>query len=475
MANTLTSRDEPKAAEYAGDEVSALVLDPGFSSVRAGFAGEDTPKSIVPSYYASTASERLFGDHVIDLPREGVEIKNPMNKDGIVEDWDAAEALWKYTFAHKLTGVRPNRALQEWLNDPKSVPDLHKAMADAVDTERCLEDHPLFMTEPSWNPTKSREKCVEMALESWGSPAFYLGKTGVMGAFAAGRPTALVIDFGATQVSVTPVHDGMILKKGLTRANIGGNYLSQQVRNMLANNESGSISITPHYMVQSKQPVDAGQAANTILKTFPEGFQHPDASFRRYQEDKVVLEFKEIALQAWTNPNMAFRGQGEALARDMQYAQPFEFPDGYNQTFSSERFRIVESMFDGQCHYPAAPGDASAQAYPAPEEKHTIPGLVKTCLGQVDVDVRPFLLSNVVITGAGSLIRGLPDRMQQELSKMYPSARVRIQASGMAVERKFGSWIGGSIVASLGTFHQMWISKKEYEEHGPSIVEKRCK
>lgn len=191
------------------DEVSALVLDPGFSTVRAGFAGEDTPKSIVPTYYASTGSGRLFGDHVIDLPRPGVEIKNPMNKDGIVEDWDAAEALWKYTFAHKLTGVRPNRALQEWLNDPKSVPDLQKSMAEAVDTERCLEDHPLFMTEPSWNTQKAREKCVEMALESWGAPAFYLGKTGVMGAFAAGRPTALVLDFGATQVSVTPVHDGM--------------------------------------------------------------------------------------------------------------------------------------------------------------------------------------------------------------------------------------------------------------------------
>ncbi|KIV81021.1 hypothetical protein PV11_08475 [Exophiala sideris] len=470
MATALTSRDEPKAAEYAGDEVSALVLDPGFSSVRAGFAGEDTPKSIVPTFYASTGSQRLFGDHVIDVPREGVEIKNPMNKDGIVEDWDAAEALWKFSFAHKLTGVRPNRALQEWLNEPKSVPDLQKAMADAVDTERCLEDHPLFMTEPSWNSAKAREKCAEIALESWAAPAFYLGRTGVMGAFAAGKPTALVMDFGATQVSVTPVHDGMILKKGVTRANIGGNYLSSQVRSMLANNESGAINITPHYLVQTKQPVDAGQSANAILKTFPEGFKAPDASFRRYQEEKVVLEFKEIALQAWTNPNTAFRGQGEALAREQQFAQPFEFPDGYNQTFSAERFKVVESMFDGQCYY-----EGGDETYPAPDAQQTVPGLVKASLSQVDVDIRPFLLGNVVITGSGSLIRGLPERIQQELSKMYPSARVRIQASGMPVERKFGSWIGGSIVASLGTFHQMWISKKEYEEHGPSIVEKRCK
>ncbi|KIW96240.1 uncharacterized protein Z519_03308 [Cladophialophora bantiana CBS 173.52] len=475
MATTLTSRDEPKAAEYAGDEVSALVLDPGYSSVRAGFAGEDTPKSIVPTFYASTGSKRFFGDHVIDVPREDVEIKNPMGRDGIVEDWDAAEALWKFSFAHKLTGVRPNRALQEWLNDPQAVPDLQKAMAEAVDSERCLEDHPLFMTEPSWNPTKAREKCVEIALESWAAPAFYLGRAGVMSAAAAGRPTALVLDFGASQVSVTPVHDGMILKKGIMRSNIGGNFLSSQVRNMLEANEPDPITITPHYLVQSKQPVDAGQPANAVLKQFPEGFQPPRPSFRRYQEEKVILEFKEIALQAWTNPNTPFRGQGELIAREQQYAHPFEFPDGYNQTFSSERFRLVESIFDPQCYYVPVSESEEAQLYPAPDAQGTVTGLVKASLNQVDVDIRPFLLGNVVVTGAGSLIRGLPDRIQQELSKQYPNTRVRIQASGMPVERKFGSWIGGSIVASLGTFHQMWISKKEYEEHGASIVEKRCK
>ncbi|EXJ89205.1 actin-like protein 4 [Capronia epimyces CBS 606.96] len=475
MATALTSRDEPKTAEYAGDEVSALVLDPGFSSVRAGFAGEDTPKSIVPSFYASTSSGRYFGDHVIDVPREDVEIKNPINRDGIVEDWDAAEALWKHSFAHKLTGVRPNKALTEWLNDPKSVPDLQKAMADAEDTERCLEEHPLFMTEPAWNTAKNREKCAEIALESWAAPAFYLGRTGVMGAFAAGRPTALVLDFGATQVSVTPVHDGMILKKGVMRSNIGGNYMSSQVRNLLAANEPDRITITPHYLVQSKQPVDAGQPANFVPRKFPEAFTAPQPSFRRYQEEKVILEFKETVLQAWTNPNTPFRGQGEVMAREQQYAHPFEFPDGYNQPFSTEGFRLVESMFDGQCYYPPPPGSEEGALYPAPEPQGTIPGLVKASLSQVDVDIRPFLLGNVVITGSGSLIRGLPERIQLELSKMYPSTRVRIQASGMAVERKFGSWIGGSIVASLGTFHQMWISKKEYEEHGASIVEKRCK
>jgi actin-related protein 4 len=113
--------------------------------VRTGFAGEDTPKSIIPSYYAYANGKRSFGDHVIDLPREDVDIRNPMGKDGTVEDWDAAEELWKDSFAAKLTGVRPNRALGEWLNDYTAVPNLRQSMADAVDTERCLEEHGTFL------------------------------------------------------------------------------------------------------------------------------------------------------------------------------------------------------------------------------------------------------------------------------------------------------------------------------------------
>ncbi|KAB5534892.1 hypothetical protein DKX38_017978 [Salix brachista] len=41
-------------------------------------------------------------------------------------------------------------------------------------------------------------------------------------------------------------------------------------------------------------------------------------------------------------------------------------------------------------------------------------------------------------------------------------------------ERKYSVWIGGSTLASLSTFQQMWISKAEYNESGPSIVHRKC-
>ena len=42
---------------YGGDEVGALVFDPGHFSMRVGYAGEDCPKSEIPSYVGTSLDE----------------------------------------------------------------------------------------------------------------------------------------------------------------------------------------------------------------------------------------------------------------------------------------------------------------------------------------------------------------------------------------------------------------------------------
>ena len=41
-------------------------------------------------------------------------------------------------------------------------------------------EHALFYTEYSWNSKENREKLLEMALETFQVPAFYLGKNPVL-------------------------------------------------------------------------------------------------------------------------------------------------------------------------------------------------------------------------------------------------------------------------------------------------------
>lgn len=240
-------------------------------------------------------------------------------------------------------------------------------------------------------------------------------------------------------------------------------------------------------MVVSKTAVDANAPANAVYRKFDAGKPQPTPSFRAFEEERVVQEFKESVVQTWVGPGRLASGNAQGGTNEdwirAQPGRPFEMPDGSNQLWGIERYRVVESLFDERAALPL-PQDQKPFQYPSssfidpsfiPQKSHTIPELIKNALQAVDMDLRPHMLNNIVITGGTTLIQGFADRLQHELMGMFPGPKVRVQAAGLSSERRFGSWIGGSILGSLGTFHQMWVSKKEYEEFGVGVVEKRCK
>merc|ERR1712191_6204 len=62
-------------------------------------------------------------------------------------------------------------------------------------------------------------------------------------------------------------------------------------------------------------------------------------------------------------------------------------------------------------------------------------------------------------SGGTTMYPGIADRMEKEITALAPSTiKIKIIAPP---ERKYSVWIGGSILASLSTFQQMWISKQE--------------
>ncbi|KIH91875.1 hypothetical protein SPBR_01582 [Sporothrix brasiliensis 5110] len=515
----LTSATQPTDV-YGGDEVSALVLDPGYCHTRAGFAGEDVPKIVVPSFYAhfpategasAKPARDLFGDESL-FPREGLEVRNYMNRDSVVEDWDAGVKLWEHVLVGRLQPVRPTepRPSKKEASGGEGVEgnegdddamDLD-ADTDAVDAqEKPLAENPLLMTEAPWNNAKARERAIEIAMENWGTPAFWLSRTPVLAAFAAGKASALVIDVGGAGTNVTAVHDGVVLRRSVQRSAAGGLYLSGQIREMWKAQAEPAIHVVPTFMVENKTPVDAGAPAQARLRTFPFAVQ---PSFRAYEEERLLTEFKESVVEVWRGPGR-FSTPG---TEDFVKAQPgrvFEMPDGYNQMWREQRYRAAEGMWDDTAAFPStlaaaaaataasASGteDAAASAAaaatlatsssllaastPTLAKNQTIPELVRAAVNSVDVDLRPLLLGNVVVTGSTSLLNGFNDRLNNELTAMWPGVKIKIHAAGLTSERRFGAWIGGSILASLGTFHQMWISRAEYDENGAGIVDKRCK
>jgi actin-related protein len=89
-----------------------------------------------------------------------------------------------------------------------------------------------------------------------------------------------------------------------------------------------------------------------------------------------------------------------------------------------------------------------------------------------DVDIRKDLYANIVLSGGTTMFAGISERLTKEMTALAPSTmKIKVVAPP---ERKYSVWIGGSILASLSTFQQMWISKQEYDESGPSIVHRKC-
>lgn len=450
------------------DEVSALVLDPGYCTTRAGFAGEDVPKSVLPSFYGHVTSDPpkdVFGDECI-IPRADFEIRNYMNRDSVVEDWDTATKIWEHMLIKRLQPERQTPASKNGLNDDNKDTDGEGdvAMEETETQEKPLQENPLLMTEAPWNSPKSREKAIEIIMENWGCPAFWLSRTPVLSAFAAGKATALVIDVGGANTSVAAIHDGMVLKRSIQKSPAGGLWLSSQIRTLWETSEP-KVNLTPTFMVENKTPVDALTAPQVRLRKFP--FEIND-SFRLYEEERTLTEFKESVVEVWRGPGRLSAPGNEEYAKTNLGGRVFEMPDGWNQMWREQRFKVSEGMWDENAGLPVPESERLTKA-------QTLPELIRAALAAVDVDLRGNLLANVVVTGSTTLLNGFNDRLNNELTAMYPGLKIKIHAAGLTSERRFGSWIGGSILASLGTFHQMWISRKEYEENGAGIVEKRCK
>jgi len=97
--------------------------------------------------------------------------------------------------------------------------------------------------------------------------------------------------------------------------------------------------------------------------------------------------------------------------------------------------------------------------------------LVQHSLSQIlDADIRKELISNIIITGSSSLFTGMDKRLSAELTYILPNMyKNRVIFSKNSVENRYSSWIGGSILSSLGSFQQMWLSKREYDECGAAL------
>lgn len=193
------------------------------------------------------------------------------------------------------------------------------------------------------------------------------------------------------------------------------------------------------------------------------------ASYRAYQVESIVQDIKQTICRVSETP---FSPDDNANIPTVTY----ELPDGQEIQVGAARFTVPELLFNPSLL--SEFGDVAATARTeggASSQLHGLPALVSECIGRCDVDVRREMYSGVVLTGGTSLFASLRDRLEKEMAETAPAMmKVKVTAPTNAVERRYSTWIGGSILASLGTFQQMWMSKEEYKEHGAGLIHKKA-
>eukprot|EP01038_Epipyxis_sp_PR26KG_P005753 gene5753-7943_t len=280
------------------------------------------------------------------------------------------------------------------------------------------EEGPTLATYYDHAPKANRERMTQIFFETFNSPSFYLGNRPSLSLYATGKTTGTVVTSCSSFTQTVPIYEGYPLPHAIIKTRIGGDNIDEYLMNL---------------------------------------FQY---SLTNYKNKEIVSHnFKRKSCFVSLN-------YGKDL-QDYTSSECLTLPDGNSIELTTERFICMERLFRPDLITNSSKGEYFSSS-------DSVQDMAYQTIMKCDVDIRRELFGNVVLTGGNTLTKNFVERFSNELKALAPSTmQVNVIAPPEST-RKNIAWIGGSIVASLSTFQQMFISKAEYDESGPSIVHRKC-
>ena len=191
-------------------EPVAIVIVNGSSMLRADFAGEEAPETVIPSFIgvplleSTTSSAGLKSKYIGQEAWEKrplLRCQYPIDR-GVITNWDAMEELWRHTFSNELRA------------DPA--------------------DHPVLLTEAVVDPKANREKMAEVMFETFNTPAMDIAIQAILAKYASDRHMGLSVVSGDGVTHVVPYREGVVYRDAIQRVDFGGRDLTDFMARLLA-------------------------------------------------------------------------------------------------------------------------------------------------------------------------------------------------------------------------------------------------
>jgi len=286
-----------------------------------------------------------------------------------------------------------------------------------------VKEHPVLLTEAPMNPKENRERTTQVMFETYNVPAMYLHAGAALSLFASGRTAGVVLDSGDGVTHAVPIYEGRAEPKAIQRLDVAGCDLTDYLMR-----ECGHLVTT----------LTSADRKRDIVRNIKEQLMYVELDY-----DKKLKT---------------------AVRSSSEVDKTYELPDGNIITIGVERFRCPEVLFQPTTLLDRR--DESADSLVG------IHDLLFQSIMKCDMHIRRELYSNIVLSGGSTMFPGIAERLSLELTSLAPAGtNVKVVAPP---ERKYSVWIGGSILTTLSTFQQQWITKDEYDESGPSIVHRKC-
>ncbi|EGG20153.1 hypothetical protein DFA_07273 [Cavenderia fasciculata] len=389
---------------------TAIVIDNGSYMCRAGLAGEDAPRSELPTVLGQPKSLNKYP--ILEKSRMiGKGMKDPYFGYGALENRDTLNLSYDTINRGLITNFDEMQFIWESI------------LYQELRINSAEEQHPIILSESPINPTINRERTTEIMFESLGIPSLYMAPAQLLSLYATSRDTGIVLDSGHQISHAVPIYKGQVINHAISTLELGG------------------IDITKELAKLINQQANSNYQFNTSK-----------------QLDQIVRDMKEKHgdVATFNDNNNKNNNNNNNNSQSIGYKLP---DSNVIVPLTSERFKCTEPLFQ-----PSLLGINGGGLH------QLVYDSIHKCNS---IEQRSTLLDNIVLSGGNSLFGGIAIRMQKELTALLPSGAKSITIIPPPNQQyNYGTWIGGSILGSISSFDDIKISRKEYDEHGKSIHSK---